>query len=122
MQSDNGVYLQKHTKRMTMNFTHVVHRCIFLNEFLKEFDLYLHHDIYIVINNENKIKFAIKEDIQHVKCSADYFNKILQNLFTMDDIKCDTVQLLFKTIDSIVTDVLQCHKQCSLSSHAHNYS
>jgi hypothetical protein len=74
-----------------------------MNEFLKEFDLYLHGETPIVINNENKMKCAIKRDVQRVGCSAYYFNRISQHAFAISDIKCDTAQLLFKTTCSIVT-------------------
>jgi hypothetical protein len=61
-----------------------------VNEFLKEFELELHHDIFIGTNNENKMKCDFKEDVECVGCSAHYLNKILQHAFTMDEIKCDT--------------------------------
>jgi hypothetical protein len=89
---------------------HAVNLCTFMNEFLKEFDLYLYRDIFIGTNNENKMKCAFNEDVQYVGCSTRYFNKILQHVFTMDGIKWDTAQLLLKTISSIVSKVHQCHK------------
>ncbi len=93
-----------------------------MNEILEEFGLYLNDDIFIVSDNENKMKSAFKEDVQRVGCSAHYLNKILQHAFTNDDTKCDAAQLLFKTVRSIVTKIRVCHKQSLLSSYVQNYS
>ncbi|CAF4493139.1 unnamed protein product [Didymodactylos carnosus] len=89
-----------------------------LNE---EFGLYLNDDIFIMSDNENKMKSAFKEDVQRVGCGAHYLNKILQHAFTKDDIKYDVAQVLFKTVRSIVTKIRQC-TQSLLSSYVQNYS
>ncbi|CAF1479669.1 unnamed protein product [Didymodactylos carnosus] len=101
---------------------HAINLRAFVNEILEEFGLYLNDDIFIVSDNENKMKSAFKEDVQRVGCSAHYLNKILQHAFTKDDIKCDVAQVLFKTVRSIVTKIRQCHTQSLLSSYVQNYS
>ena len=100
---------------------HAVNLRAFTNEVLKEFDLYLDDNIFIVTDNENKMKSAFKEDVQRIGCSAHYLNKLLQHAFTINDIDCDAVQSLFKIVRSIVTKVRQCHKQSLLSSYLQNY-
>lgn len=101
---------------------HAVNLRSFTNEVLKEFNLYLDDNIFIVTDNENKMKSAFKEDVQRVGCSAHYLNKILQHAFTLNGIQCDAAQSLFKMVRSVVTNVRKCHKQSLLSSYLQNYS
>ena len=84
---------------------HAVNLRAFVNKILEEFGLYLNDDIFIVTDNENKMKCAFKDDVQRVGCSAHYLNKILQHAFNNDDTKCDAAQLLFKISSSYITNI-----------------
>ncbi|CAM4821484.1 unnamed protein product [Rotaria magnacalcarata] len=86
--------------------TQAINLRAFVNKILQEYGLYLNDDIFIVTDNENKMKSAFKDDCVRVGCSAHYLNKILQHAFTNNNTMCDAVQLLFKSVRAIVTYIL----------------
>ncbi|CAF1328719.1 unnamed protein product [Rotaria sordida] len=100
---------------------HAINIRSFVNKILEEFGLYLNGDIFIVTDNENKMKCDFKDDVKRIGCSAHYISKILQHAFTYDDIQCDAAQLLFKLARAVVTKVRQCRKQSLLSTCLQNY-
>jgi hypothetical protein len=101
---------------------HAINLRSFANKILEEFGLFMNDRVFIVTDNENKMKSAFKDDVQRVGCSAHYLNKILQHAFTINGIKCDAAQLYFKLVRAIITNVRQCHKQSLLSTCLLNYS
>ncbi len=101
---------------------HAVNIRAFVNKVLQEYGLFLNDDIFIVTDNENKMKSAFKDDCMRVGCSAHYINKILQHAFLYKNIKCDAAQLLFKLIRAIISHIRQSHKQSLLSTCPVNYS
>ena len=92
-----------------------------MEKIVEEFGLFLSDDIYVVTDNENKMKCAFKDGVNRVGCSAHYLNKILQHAFINNDTQCDAAQSLFKLVRAIVSKVRQCHKQSLLSSYLQNY-
>ncbi|CAF3950481.1 unnamed protein product [Rotaria sp. Silwood2] len=101
---------------------HAVNIRSFVDKVLHEFNLCLKDNVFVVTDNENKMKSAFKDNVKRIGCSAHYVNKILQHAFTYDYIQCDDAQSLFKTVRSIVTKVRQCHRQSTLTSYLQNYS
>ena len=101
---------------------HAINLRSFVNKILEEFSLYLNDDIFIVTDHENKMKCAFKENVQRTGCSAHYLNKILQHVFINNGPKCDAVQLLFKLVRAIITNIRQSHKQSLLSVCVQDYS
>jgi hypothetical protein len=82
----------------------------------------LNENIFVVSDNENKMKSAFKDDCTRVGCSAHYINKILQHAFLNNNTKCDAAQLLFKLVRAIISNIRQSHKQSLLSVCPVNYS
>lgn len=68
------------------------------------------------------MKYAFKNYVQRIGCSAHFLNKVLQHAFTNNDTKCDVARSLFKTVRAIITNIRQCHKQSLLSACLVNYS
>ncbi len=78
---------------------------LFVNKILEEFNLYLNNNIFVVTDNENKMKCSFKDDCQRVGCSAHYLNKILYHAFADDGIECESAQLAFKLVRSIILEI-----------------
>ncbi len=93
-----------------------------MDKILEEFGLCLSNNIFIVTDNENKMKCAFKDNVRRIGCSAHYLNKILQHAFNSDGTGCDAAQLVFKIVRAIITKIRKCHKQSLLSTCAQNYS
>jgi hypothetical protein len=100
---------------------HAINIRSFVERVLEEFGLYLTDDIFIVSDNENKMKCAFKDGVKRVGCSAHYLNKILQHAFIDKDTPCLAAQSLFKIVRGIVSKVRKCHKQSLLSTYVQMY-
>ncbi|CAF4055111.1 unnamed protein product [Rotaria sp. Silwood1] len=100
---------------------HAINIRSFINKILEEFSLYLNNNVFIVTDNENKMKSAFKDNVKRIGCSAHYINKVLEHAFTYNDIQCDAAQLLFTLVRGIVTRVRKSHKQSLLSTYVQNY-
>ncbi|CAF4027150.1 unnamed protein product [Rotaria sordida] len=101
---------------------HAINLRSFVNKVLQEYGLYLNDDVFIVTDNENKMKCAFKDDCKRIGCSAHYLNKILQLAFTNNNANCNSAQSLFKLVRAIITNIRQSHKQSLLSICLVNYS
>ncbi|CAF1552483.1 unnamed protein product [Didymodactylos carnosus] len=53
----------------------------FVERILDEFGLSLSDDVYIVTDNENKMTYAFKNNVQRIGCTGHYLNKILEHGF-----------------------------------------
>ena len=69
-------------------------------------------------DNENKMKSAFKNDCISIGCSAHYLNKLLQYVFTNNNTKCDTAQVLFKLVCTFIIT----NNYSSMSTCLVNYS
>ena len=87
---------------------HAVHLRSFVEKLLREYSLYLNDDILLVTDNENKMKSAFKNDCISIGCSTHYLNKLLQHVFTNNNTKYDTAQVLFKLVRAIIINIGQC--------------
>ncbi|CAF1527281.1 unnamed protein product [Adineta ricciae] len=101
---------------------HAINLRSFVNKVLQEYGLHLNDEIFVVTDNENKMKSAFKDDCIRVGCSAHYLNKILEHAFLNKSSKCEGAQLLFKLVRAIITNIRQSHKQSLLSTAPINYS
>ncbi|CAF3866394.1 unnamed protein product, partial [Rotaria sordida] len=95
---------------------HVIHIRSFVDKVLEEFGFYLNGNIFIITDNENKMKSAFKDDVKRIECSVHHINIVLQHAFIYDDIQCDAAQLLFTVVRAIVAKVHKYHKQSLLST------
>ena len=60
-------------------------------------------------DKDNKMKSAFKFDCMRIGCSAHYLNKLLQHVFTNNNIKCDAAEVLFSLVRAfIITNIHQC--------------
>ncbi|CAF1989532.1 unnamed protein product [Rotaria magnacalcarata] len=72
----------------------------FVENKLVSFGLVLNSNVFIVTDNENKMRAAFKDKCIRIGCSIHYLNKQLEHSFTSEEIerqtvKCDKVQHLF---------------------------
>ncbi|CAF1528170.1 unnamed protein product, partial [Rotaria sordida] len=81
---------------------HVIHIRSFVDKVLEEFGFYLNGNIFIITDNENKMKSAFKDDVKRIECSVHHINIVLQHAFIYDDIQCDAAQLLYTVVRAIV--------------------
>ena len=55
------------------------------------------------------MKSASKFDCMRIGCSAHHLNKLLQHVFTNNNIKCDAAEVLFNLVRAfIITSIHQC--------------
>ena len=54
------------------------------------------------------MKSAFKNDCIRIGCSAHYSNKLFQHVFTNNNTKCDTAQVLFNLVRAIIINIGQC--------------
>lgn len=91
------------------------------------FGLSLNSKIFIVTDNENKMRAAFKEKCIRIGCSIHYLNKQLEHSFTSEEIdkrmiNCDKVQSLFENVKKIVAHVRRTHRQVKLNRKLQLYS
>ncbi len=99
----------------------------FVDSKLIEYGLTLNNQIFIVTDNENRMKAAFKDSCSRVGCSIHYLNKQLEHTFTTKEIdhvkvNCDIAQEMFSNVRKIVSHMSRCHKQCKLSHELETYS
>ncbi|CAF1085848.1 unnamed protein product [Rotaria magnacalcarata] len=70
---------------------HSINIRLFVDKILEEFNLPLNDHVFIVTDNENKMKSAFKDDVKRIGCSAHYINKVLEHASKNDSINCDAV-------------------------------
>ncbi|CAF1403779.1 unnamed protein product [Rotaria sordida] len=87
----------------------------FTEGILSEFDLTINENVYIVTDNEPKMKAAFRDGAKRIGCSAHYVNKIIEHSLTSIDIGCDLIQQTFNQVKTIVTHIRQTHIQTKLS-------
>jgi hypothetical protein len=100
---------------------------MFVDEQLSLYGLNLNSTIYIVTDNENKMKASFKDNCIRIGCSIHYLNKQLEHSFTSTEIdkkpvKCDEVQYLFNNVKKICTHVRRTHRQIKLEQKLQIYS
>ncbi|CAF1440028.1 unnamed protein product [Rotaria sordida] len=99
----------------------------FVDSQLLSFGLVLNSNIFVVTDNENKMRAAFKERCIRVGCSIHFVNKQLEHSFTSLEIdkqpvKCDKAQNLFGNAKRIVTHVRRSHRQIKLERKLQLYS
>ncbi|CAF4940274.1 unnamed protein product [Rotaria sp. Silwood1] len=99
----------------------------FVDSQLLSFGLVLNSNIFVVTDNENKMRAAFKEQCIRVGCSIHFVNKQLEHSFTSleidkQPIKCDKAQCLFGHAKRIVTHVRRSHRQIKLKGKLQLYS
>ncbi|CAF2900889.1 unnamed protein product, partial [Rotaria sp. Silwood2] len=87
----------------------------FTEDILSDFDLTINENVYIMRNNELKMKAAFREGVKRTRCSAHYVNKIIEHSLTNCNIGCDLIQQTFNQVKIIVTHIRQTHIQAKLS-------
>ncbi|CAF1385261.1 unnamed protein product, partial [Rotaria sordida] len=87
----------------------------FTEGILSELDLTINENVYIVTDNEPKMKAAFRDGAKRIGCSAHYVNKIIEHSLTSIDIGCDLIQQTFNQVKTIVTHIRQTHIQTKLS-------
>jgi hypothetical protein len=100
---------------------------MFVDAQLLLYGLSLNNTIFVVTDNENKMKAAFKDKCIRVGCSIHYLNKQLEHSFTSDEIdkkpvKCYKVQDLFGNVKKIVAHVRRTHRQVKLKQKLQIYS
>ncbi|CAF4725388.1 unnamed protein product [Rotaria sp. Silwood2] len=94
----------------------------FTEGILSEFDLTINENVYIVTDNEPKMKAAFRDGAKRIGCSAHYVNKIIEHSLTSSDIGCDLMQQTFNQVKTIVTHIRQAHIQTKLSHSINLFS
>ena len=87
----------------------------FVNTVVEEFGLKVNEDMFVVWDNEPKMVCAFKDDTRRVGCSVHYINKVLEHAFELDESLCVGVQIIFFTVQEIISYISQSHKQSALS-------
>jgi hypothetical protein len=99
----------------------------FVDEQLLSYGLILNDNVFVVSDNENKMKASFKEKCIRIGCSIHYLNKQVEHAFTSDEIdkkpvNCDKVQTLFDYVRKIVSLVRRSHRQTKLKKKLQIYS
>ncbi|CAF3376891.1 unnamed protein product [Rotaria sp. Silwood2] len=87
----------------------------FTEGILSDFDLTINENVYIVTDNEPKMKAAFREGVKRIGCSAHYVNKVIEHSLTNCNIGCDLIQQTFNQVKTIVSHIRQTHIQARLS-------
>ncbi|CAF4341786.1 unnamed protein product [Rotaria sp. Silwood2] len=87
----------------------------FIEGILSDFDLTINENVYIVTDNEPKMKAAFREGVKRIGCSAHYVNKVIEHSLTNCNIGCDLIQQTFNQVKTIVSHIRQTHIQARLS-------
>ena len=100
---------------------------IFVDNKLSEYHLKLNNEIFVVTDNENRMKSALEDSCSRVGCGLHYLNKQLEHAFNATEIdkvkvNCDLVQEMLSNIRKIISHVTKPHKQCQLSHKVVSYS
>ncbi|CAF3641083.1 unnamed protein product [Rotaria socialis] len=100
---------------------------MFIDAQLLSYGLSLKNKIFVVSDNENKMRAAFKEKCIRIGCSIHYLNKQLEHSFTSSEIdkkpvRCDKIQDLFENVKKIVTHVRRSHRQVKLKQKLQLYS
>lgn len=100
---------------------------MFVDEQLSLFGLSLNNSIFIVTDNENKMKASFRDKCIRIGCSIHYLNKQLEHSFTSNEVdkklvNCDEVQRLFDNVKKICTHVRRTHRQIKLKQKLQLYS
>jgi len=100
---------------------------LFVDEQLSLYALSLNSTIYVVTDNENKMKAAFRDECLRIGCSIHYVNKQLEHSFTSSAIdqkpvKCDEIEYLFSNVKQICTHVRRTHRQVKLKQKLQLYS
>ncbi|CAF4626641.1 unnamed protein product, partial [Didymodactylos carnosus] len=98
---------------------------MFVDEQLSLYGLNLNSTVYVVTDNENKMKACFKDGC--IGCSIHYLNKQLEHSFTSIEIdkkpvKCEAIQHLFNNVKKICTHVRRTHRQIKLKRKLQLYS
>ncbi|CAF4205804.1 unnamed protein product, partial [Rotaria sordida] len=94
----------------------------FTEGILSELDLTINENVYIVTDNEPKMKAAFRDGAKRIGCSAHYVNKIIEHSLTSSDIGCDLIQQTFNQVKTIVTHIGQTHIRTKLSHSINLFS
>jgi hypothetical protein len=99
----------------------------FVDSQLLSYGLILDNAVFVVSDNENKMRAAFKDKCTRIGCSIHYLNKQLEHSFTSvtidkQPVKCDIAQDLFKNVKTIVTHVRRSHRQVKLKRKLQIYS
>ncbi|CAF5082801.1 unnamed protein product, partial [Rotaria magnacalcarata] len=94
---------------------------------LLSFGLTLNNKIFVVTDNENKMRAAFKEKCTRIGCSIHYLSKQLEHSFTSEEIdrtfvRCTEIQKLFDNVKKVVTHVRRTHRQVKLKQKLQLYS
>ncbi|CAF2798710.1 unnamed protein product [Rotaria sp. Silwood2] len=77
----------------------------FTEGILSEFDLTLNENVYIVTDNEPKMKAAFREGVKRIGCCIHYVNKVIEHSLTNCNIGYDLIQQTFNQVKTIVTHI-----------------
>ncbi|CAF1283129.1 unnamed protein product [Rotaria magnacalcarata] len=100
---------------------------LFVDAQLLSFGLTLNNKIFVVTDNENKMRAAFKEKCTRIGCSIHYLSKQLEHSFTSEEIdrtlvRCTEIQKLFDNVKKVVTHVRRTHRQVKLKQKLQLYS
>ncbi|CAF4131697.1 unnamed protein product [Rotaria sordida] len=99
----------------------------FVDSQLLSFGLVLNSRIFVVTDNESKMRAAFKEQCIRVGCSIHLVNKQLEHAFTsleidQQPVKCDKAHHLFGHAKRTITQVRRSHRQIKLKRKLQLYS
>lgn len=94
----------------------------FVDDCLDEYGLRLTDDIYIVTDNENKMKCCFQKGAKRIGCADHYLNKLVEHAFTGKHDRAPEVLKLFLSVKEIVVHVRRSHRQAALSKKVQTYS
>jgi len=99
----------------------------FVDSQLFSYGLVLNDVLFVVSDNENKMRAAFKDKCIRIGFSIHYLNKQLEHSFTSLEIdkklvKCDIVQNLFQNVKTVVAHVRRSHRQVKLKRKLQIYS
>lgn len=94
----------------------------FVDDCLADYGLRLTEDVYIVTDNENKMKCCFQAGARRIGCADHYLNKLIEHAFTGNHDKTPEVFKLFSCVKNIVVHLRRSHRQAGLSKKVQCYS
>lgn len=94
----------------------------FVDDCLEEYSLRLSNEVYVVTDNENKMKSCFQSETKRAGCADHYLNKLVEHALTGKHGETREVMLLFSTVKTIVTHLRRSHRQGRLSRKVKIYS
>ena len=94
----------------------------FVDECLAEYELCLMDNIFVVTDNENKMKSCFQTAAKRVGCGDHYLNKVMEHAFTGKHGRTPEVSALFSSVKTIVVYLRRSHRQSKLSKKVQCYS